>query len=256
MSRYRYLAKKRSLTACFPAGVVALFLLTGCSPPDVSPGKPLAEHQVEAAVETFFEYLEEGQPGAAMRMTNLAGNAREARGSGALLEEDVYAESETRPTLDDATTRWVRPPLALVDVTYTMGETELHDAVLVHELERVGGEKVASVGGFRIELADGAFGIDVDGVQYLPEDTKYSIFGEDVTAAIKEVAGDPDLTPSEKFVLPAFGGTYELEIDVPGEDGFKETVTIETVSFYGVSREPGLIIDVAEEHDFTEMLWH
>lgn len=252
------MAKKRSLRAYFPVGVVALFLMTACSPPDldISPGKPLAEQQVEAAVETFFEYLEDGEPGAAIGMTNLGSNTRGARAGSVLLEADVYAKNETRLALAEAKTRWVRPPLALVDITYMMGERELHDAVLVHELKRVGGEQVASVGGFRIELADGAFGIDVDGVQYLPEDTKYSIFGEDVTAAIKEVAGDPDLTPSEKFVLPAFGGTYELEIDVPGEDGFKETVTIETVSFYGVSREPGLIIDVAEEHDFTEMLWH
>lgn len=252
------MAKKRSLRAYFPVGVVALFLMTACSPPDldISPGKPLAEQHVEAEVETFFEYLEDGEPGAAIRMTNLGSNARGARVGSVLLEADVYAKNQTRLALAEAKTRWVRPPLALVDITYMMGERELHDAVLVHELKRVGGEQVASVGGFRIELADGAFGIDVDGVQYLPEDTKYSIFGEDVTAAIKEVAGDPDLTPSEKFVLPAFGGTYELEIDVPGEDGFKETVTIETVSFYGVSREPGLIIDVAEEHDFTEMLWH
>src|SRR5699024_7885640 len=96
---------------------------------------------------------------------------------------------------------------------------------------------------------------DVDGVQYLPEDTKYAILGEDVTAAIQEVAGDRDLPSSEKLVLPAFGGTYELESDVPGEDGFKEWVAIETVSFHGVSREPGLIIDVAQEHGFTETLW-
>lgn len=57
------------------------------------------------------------------------------------------------------------------------------------------------------------------------------------------------------FVLPAFEGAYDLEIDVPGEDSFKESVVIGTVSFHGLSPESGLDVDIAKKHGRTEVLW-
>src|SRR5690625_7281217 len=133
MTRYRCMAKKRSPTAYFPVGVVALFLMTACSPPDldISPGKPLAEQHVEAEVETFFEYLEDGEPGAAIRTTNLGSNARGARVGSALLEADVYAKNQTRLARAEAKTRRARPPLALVDSTSQRGERARHESALL-----------------------------------------------------------------------------------------------------------------------------
>ena len=239
----------------------ALLLLVGCSPADVEPPEEARREKsrAEGFVETFFEYLDEGE-GAALDLTTISRESEQERyvlfHADIGRESDPYEDVTDRPELLEATARWARLPLVLVDVTYKMGEHEVEDSILVRHRDRIDGEKAGTGGHSRIELSPSSFGINVDGVQFLPENTRYSISGIDITEAIHEVASDSSIPPDEKFQLPALGGTYVVDVEVPGDDGFSESVTVETLAFYGINRNEEIFLELAEKHGFTEELWH
>lgn len=252
---------KHLLTVAATAG--AGLLLGGCSPADVV---PLEENLIEKSaavgfVETFFEYLEEGED-AAIHLTTIPHVEEQERF--VLFHRDSadhtgnpYEGAGDRPELVEATARWARPPLVMVDVSYTMGDQEVEDSILVHHRERLDGGSAGtgSQGRPRIVLSPAAFGINVDGVQYLPADTRYSISGLDITKGIRQVVTDASIPEDEKFRLPALGGTYVVDVEVPGEGGFKESLTVEALSFYGINRNENIFLEFAERHGFTEVLW-
>lgn len=101
---------------------------------------------------------------------------------------------------------------------------------------------------YAIVIPRDEFGLDATGVELLPADTEYRIHGVDVSSAFLDARGwaTNDTVPR----VPALGGTYPLEITVPGESGFTDTLELQTSTFYGGDGTDGQLADFARSHGF------
>lgn len=163
-----------------------------------------------------------------------------------LLTPEVYAQVENRPkilSIDEVTLSDDEED-ATATVTYELAGNERSDTFDLHLLA----ENEQGSPDYAIVIPKEEFGLDATGVELLPADTEYRIHGVDVSAAFldaREQATD-GTTPR----VPAFGGTYPLEITVPGENGFTDTLELQTSTFYGGDGTDGQLADLARSHGF------
>ncbi|GAA5152993.1 hypothetical protein GCM10025768_22000 [Microbacterium pseudoresistens] len=163
-----------------------------------------------------------------------------------LLTPEVYAQIEDRPkilSLDDVMVSGDEKD-ATASVTYEMAGDELTDTF---DLRLIGENPPQSLD-YAIVIPKDEFGIDATGVDLLPADTEYRIHGVDVSAAFLAARGwSTDGTVPR---IPAFGGTYPLEITVPGVEGFTDTLELRTSTFYGGDGTDGKLTEFAHSHGF------
>ena len=64
-------------------------------------------------------------------------------------------------------------------------------------------------------------------------------------------ADGPEMVQIEPAMdLDAFGGTYPIEIMVPGANGFTDTLELQTSTFYGGDGTDGKLTEFAHAHGF------
>lgn len=163
-----------------------------------------------------------------------------------LTPSGVYTQIEDRPeilSVDDVTAS-DDGETGTATVTYEMAGAEHTDTI---DLRRTG-EDERGADDYAIVISDDGFGLDASGVELLPADTVYRILGVDVSAAFLEARtlAEGDQVPR----IPAFGGTYPLEITVPGPDGFTDTVMLQTSTFLGGDGTDGVLRDFVAAHGF------
>lgn len=163
-----------------------------------------------------------------------------------LLTPEVYAQIQDRPkilSLDDVMVTSNEED-AKASATYELAGSELIDTVDL----RLIAEHDNEPWDYAVVIPKEEFGIDATGVELLPPDTEYRIHGIDVSAAFHEARGWID--NGEVPRIPAFGGTYPLEITVPGENGFTDTLELQTSTFYGGDGTDGKLAEFAQAHGF------
>lgn len=196
-----------------------------------------------ATLRNFFGYLAEGDARAGALMTDVVVDldADEAL----LLEDSVYAQIESKPGLVDVGDVSVSGDEIQAQVNYQMDGVE-HDETL----ELVIVEKTDTVPEHSlIQLSPEMVGFDVTGAELLPEETVYLIHGVDVSAAFREAVASSAADESSPRVL-AFGGSYPIEITVPGPDGFTDTLLLESSTFYGGDGTDGEFAEFVHAHGF------
>lgn len=163
-----------------------------------------------------------------------------------LLTPTVYSQIQDRPeilSLDDVAVSKDEEDVT-ASVTYELAGNELTDTFDL----RLIAEHDNKPWDYAIVIPKDEFGIDATGVELLPADTEYRIHGVDVSAAFHEARGWSD--DGEVPRIPAFGGTYPLEITVPGENGFTDTLELQTSTFYGGDGTDGKLTEFAHAHGF------
>lgn len=248
-----HLFRKRVLLPA--AGAVLALGLAGCttSPSDPTPSPTSTESLATAAEgvssssNLFFSLLAAADIDPDAVQIEPAMDLDLEKPLSMLLTPEVYAQIEDRPkilSLDDVTVSDDEKD-ATASVTYEMAGEELTDTFDL----RLVGEDAPQSPDYAIVIPKAEFGIDATGVELLPADTEYRIHGVDVSAAFLEARGwstDDGTTPR----IPAFGGSYPLEITVPGAKGFTDTLELQTSTFYGGDGTDGKLTEFAHSHGF------
>ncbi|GAB3153848.1 hypothetical protein GCM10027058_23220 [Microbacterium neimengense] len=216
--------------------------ITACSSPEVAPVGPadLSTAAIPGVVETFFGYLTAGESGAAVRMTDLPFD--ELATDAPFIDDAAYQSLSDRPMLREVGEPQVSDDgnRADVDVTYSVGESERTESL---ELEFV--KAANGVPDHWVFLVDTTrAGFDAADASLLPEGTRYSVNGVDVTAAFSNLAG---ASPR----VMAFAGTYPIEVAVAGEEPATVTVTIDVDTLFGASGADGKFRDLASQLGMT-----
>jgi len=249
------LPERRLRRALLPAAAVLAIALSGCSAtntPDPTPTstEPLftAVDGAESSTRLFFSLLAFGDIDyQEIVQITPAMDLDFEQPLSMLLTPDVYTFVQDRPkilSLDDATVSKDEED-ATATVTYELAGEELTDTF---DLRLIGVDESGSWD-YAIVIPKEEFGLDATGVELLPADTEYRIDGVDVSAAFHEARGwiGPDGAVPR---IPAFGGTYPIEITVPGENGFTDTLELQTSTFYGGDGTDGKLEEFAHAHGF------
>ncbi len=244
---------RRRLPSVLAPAVVLALVLVGCmpaAPPSPTPSSTdvelfSAEDGVRSSVDFVFALLAAGDEESAAENLYPA-VAFEQPLALLLTRSGVYTQIEDRPkilSVDDVTAT-EDGKSGTATVTYEMAGAEHTDTV---ELRRTSANE-RGADDYAIVTSEEDFGLDASGVELLPADTVYRIHDVDVSAAFlaARALADGDKVPR----IPAFGGTYPLEITVPGPDGFTETVTLQTSTFLGGDGTDGVLRDFAVEHGY------
>ena len=244
--------RRRLPIALAPALALAL-TLGGCmpaTPPSPTPAPTDVEHfsaedGVRSSVDFVFALLAAGdEEGAAEELHPVVDFEQPL--ALLLTRSGVYTQIEDRPkilSVDDVTAS-DDGKSGTATVTYEMAGAEHTDTV---ELRRTSANELGA-DDYAIVTSEEDFGLDASGVELLPADTVYRIHGVDVSAAFlaARALADGDEVPR----IPAFGGTYPLEITVPGPNGFTDTVMLQTSTFLGGDGTDGVPGAFAAEHGF------
>ncbi len=245
-------SRKRRLPIVLAPAVVLALALGGCmpaAPPSPTPAPTdvelfSAEDGVRSSVDFVFALLAAGdEDGAAENLYPAV--AFEQPLALLLTRSGVYTQVD-RPKIlfvDDVTAS-EDGKSGTATVTYEMAGAEHTDTV---ELRRTSANE-RGADDYAIVTSEDDFGLDASGVELLPADTVYRIHGVDVSAAFLAARSLAD--GDEVLRIPAFGGTYPLEITVPGPDGFTETVTLQTSTFLGGDGTDGVLRSFAVEHGY------
>lgn len=244
---------RRTRPLAIAAAVSALVLaLSGCAPEPAPSPSPVstedlypADASAESSVSLFFGMLAAADvdtgafsvPGANPDLENPLSM---------LMTPEVYSQIENRPIIQsvDEVTVSQDAKDATATVTYELdGEdhTDTFDLRLITENE-------GKPDDYALVLPKDTFGLDAAGVELLPADTEYRIHGVDVSAAFSEARGWA--TDGTVPRVPAFGGTYPLEITVPGDNGFTATLELQTSTFFGGDGTDGQLTEFAHAHGF------
>ncbi|GAA2589427.1 hypothetical protein [Microbacterium binotii] len=195
---------------------------------------------IPGLVETFFGYLAAGDSGAAVRMTDLPfdESARDAP----FIDDAAYQSFSDRPTLREVGEPQVSDDgnRADVDVTYAVGESERTESIELEFVKAANGVPDHWV--FLIDTA--CAGFDASDASLLPDGTRYSVNGVDVTAAFSNLAG---ASPR----VMAFAGTYPIEVAVAGEQPATVTITIDVDTLFRASDDDGKFRDLAAQLGVT-----
>lgn len=220
--------------------VLALAMtMTACSSPEVEPVGPvdLSTAAIPGVVETFFGYLSAGESGAAVRMTDLPFD--ESATDAPLLDDAAYRSLPDRPTLTEVGEPQVSEDghRADVDVTYTVGKSERTESL---ELEFV--KAVNGIPDHWVFLVDTSrAGFDAADASLLPEGTRYSVNGVDVTEAF-------DIVGATSPRVMAFAGTYPIEVAVAGPTlATTMMIMIDVDTLFGTSGADGKFRDLASQ---------
>ncbi|MDR2321273.1 MAG: hypothetical protein LBE60_06460 [Microbacterium sp.] len=245
------LLRRRTL---IPAAAIVLGLaLSGCTAatepaPTRTPSESLfsAADGVRASGNLFFSLLAAGDVDPKAVLTDPATDLDPGKPLSLLLTPDVYAQVKDRPkilSLDDVTVSKDEKK-ATASVTYELAGAKRTDTF---EL-RLTAEPEKQPADYAIVVPKEQFGLDATGVQLLPANTEYRIHGVDVSAAFREARGWAAGGTVPR--IPAFGGTYPLEITVPGDNGFTDTLELRTSTFYGGDGTDGKLTEFAHAHGF------
>lgn len=235
-----------------PAVGLAL-ALGGCipaAPPSPTPSPSDVEHfsaedGVRSSVDFVFALLAAGDEEGAAENLYPAVDFEQPLAL-LLTRSGVYNQIEDRPkilSVEDVTAS-DDGESGTASVTYELAGAEHTDTV---ELRRTSETEIGA-DDYAIVTSEDEFGLDASGVELLPADTVYRIHGVDVSAAFLEARAlaDGDEVPR----IPSFGGTYPLEVSVPGPNGFTDTVTLQTSTFLGGDGTDGVLRAFAAEHGF------
>lgn len=244
---------RRRLPIVLAPAVVLALALGGCmpaAPPSPTPAPTdvelfSAEDGVRSSVDFVFALLAAGDEGSAAENLFPA-VAFEQPLALLLTRSGVYTQVEDRPkilSVDDVTAS-DDGKSGTATVIYEMSGAEHTDAI---ELRRTGANE-RGADDYAIVTSEEDFGLDASGVELLPADTVYRIHGVDVSAAFlaARALADGDEVPR----IPAFGGTYPLEITVSGPNGFTDTVMLQTSTFLGGDGTDGVLRAFAAEHGY------
>lgn len=232
----------RRLIALTGALSIAL-TLSACAPePPVEPiASSIDDLQAEATLENFFELLKDGDARAAALMTDIDIDAEESL----LLDDAVYSKVDSRPELVEVGEVEVSGEDAQAEVSYLVGEATREETI---EFVRIPKEGTVPEH-WLIRLSPETVGTDITGAELLPEDTVYHINGVDVSAAIRAAVGDASATGGTPHVF-AFGGSYPIDVTVPGGDGFTDSFVLEVPMFAGGDSPDGGFAEFVREHGF------
>ncbi|PKI91260.1 hypothetical protein CW368_08370 [Actinomycetales bacterium SN12] len=131
-----------------------------------------------------------------------------------------------------------------VTVTYDMADVEHTDTLQL----KLKSDNEARPDDYAMVIPQDRFGLDASGVERLPADTVYRIHGVDVSEAFLEARALADGGDVPR--IPAFGGTYPLEITVPGADGFTGTVMLQMSGVLDGTGTDGVLSAFVGQHGF------
>ncbi|MGO1921429.1 MAG: hypothetical protein ACTH07_08680, partial [Microbacterium sp.] len=200
----------------------------------------------ESSANSFFSLLAAGDIAPEFVQVEPAVDLDLEKPLSALLTPEVYAQVQDRPkiqSVDDVAASEDGED-ATASVTYELAGEELTETL---DLRLIAAHD-DKPWDYAIVIPKDEFGIDATGVELLPADTEYRIHGVDVSAAFKEARGWSD--NGEVPRIPAFGGTYPLEITVPGDNGFTGTLELQASTFYGGDGTDGELAAFAHAHGF------
>ncbi|MGX5697567.1 hypothetical protein ACWKWP_15310 [Agromyces soli] len=203
-----------------------------------------ADAAVETSIGTYFAYLAAGSSEAAAELSLPEVGLDDDLAM--LLLDDTYAMIDGRPKLVEIGEVTVSPGEddARATVTYELAGAEHTDEIALTRIA----DRDDGPDDYAVLIPDGEWGIDTTGAELLPSDTVYRIGGWDVSAAFRSAAGwAGGGTPPR---LPAFGGSYQLEVTVPGDGGFTDTVEIASSTFYVGDASDGALEALAHEHGY------
>ncbi|MRG59794.1 hypothetical protein GE115_07925 [Agromyces sp. CFH 90414] len=205
-----------------------------------------AKAGVTSSINSFFGFLALGaSEAAAAEKTDLDVDLESPLAL--LLSDGIYMYNDDRAKLlaIDEVSVASDEEHAEATVTYELAGSELTERI---ELVRIA-EHDDQPDDYAVMLPKDAVGFDPTGAELLPPDTVYRIGEADVSAAFREAigwAGTDGTLPR----LPAFGGTYPVEITVPGDGGFTDTLVWQTSTFYGGHESDGALAEFAHAHGF------
>lgn len=240
------LARGAGRLSAWVAGVLGISLaLSACAP--ASPVQPIAtsidDLQAEATVENFFELLEDGDARSAALMTDL--DVDIDAGEALLLADEVYSSVDSRPELVEVTRAETVADGAQVQVRYQVGDDTRDETMHLVRIPKEGTVPEHRL----VHLSSETVGVDMSGAERLPDGTEYRINGVDVTAAIVAAVQNASATGGTPRVL-AFGGSYPIDVVVPGGDGFTDTFLLEVPTFVGGDSAGEGFADFVRQHGF------
>lgn len=242
----------RTRTALTIATAAALALaLSGCNATQAGMPSPTAEEDlypaesnVETSIMTYFTLLSMNQPDSVAELSLPEVDLESDLAM--LLDPAAYLSVEGKPkfvAVDDVTLSSDEDD-ATATVTYEMNGAEQTEKI---ELTRIG-EYDDKPDDYAVVIPDGLWGIDPTGAELLPAATVYKLGGWDVSAAFRDAIGWAGDGPLPR--LPAFGGTYPLEITVPGEGGFTDALELTSSTFYVGDGTDGALEAFARAHGY------
>ncbi|MFJ4045626.1 hypothetical protein ACIPV2_07790 [Microbacterium sp. NPDC089987] len=244
--------RKRLMLLTVPTLGLAL-ALSGCapaSPPSPTPSADVelfsAEDGVRSSVNLFFALLAAGDEEGAAEELYPAVDFEQPLALLLTRTEGVYNLIEDRPkilSVDDVTAA-DDAESGSATVTYEMAGAEHTDTV---DLRRTSEDELGS-DDYAMVIPEDAFGLDASGVERLPADTVYRIHGVDVSEAFLAARALAD--GGEVPRIPALGGTYPLEIAVPGANGFTGTVTLQMSGVLDGTGTDGVLSAFVGQHGF------
>lgn len=236
--------RRRARRLIVLTGALSIALtMSACAPePPVEPiASSIDDLQAEATLENFFELLEDGDARAAALMTDLDIDidAEESL----LLDDAVYSAVSSRPELVEVGEVKISGERAKAEVSYLVGEATREEAIELVRIPKQGNVPEHSL----IRLSQETVGADITGAERLPQDTVYHINGVDVSAAIRAAVDHASATGGTPRVL-AFGGSYPIDVTVPGSDGFTDSFLLEVPMFAGGDSPDGGFAEFVREH--------
>jgi hypothetical protein len=250
MPHTMFRGRRSPLAAAAMAGLVLALSACAASEPDPAPTPDdlfSAEDGVRTSVNSFFGFLALGaSEAAAAEKTDLGVDPESDLAL--LLSDGVYMYNENRAKLLEVADISVSADEehGQATVTYELSGTELTEQIELVRTAEADGDQPDD---YAVMLPKDAVGFDPTGAELLPPDTVYRIGEADVSAAFREAAGWAG-SDGELPRLPAFGGTYPIEITVPGDGGFTDTLTLTTSTFYGGNDTDGALEDFAHAHGY------